>query len=772
MTQRLFLSTVTSDFGPLRDFLAEQLRPSGFHVVHQREFIETGRNTLVKLAEFIESESDIVLHCLGPSTGSVPPTEYTDELLRQCGEELHQRFRSLFEDDAFRRLTYTQWEAWLGKFYGKLVLPYQSAAAAAVPIQHDNTPMSNGEHLERLKPLAGYPTPFTGNADLLDQVKTALLRQRTGGAASVRLPNNLPYPTLGTLFKGREPFLKAVQEKFQSGANVVGVMTPVAAQAVHGLGGVGKTRAAVEYAWRHETEFTALLFVTADSPENLQRQLASLVGPLVLNIPEAQLVTNQEAQVAAAIHWLQEHPRWCLILDNVDTEPAAVAVQQLLTQLTRGRVLITSRLSKWSGGVEKLELDVLEPQDACDYLLEKTSGERESAPDDETQARAIANDLDHLILGLEQAAAYITALGLSLGGYRQRWESKRMEILGYLDPIEMTYPNSLAVTWETSFAQLSSEGQLLLEHLAWFAPEPVPMFLFDDQKPSTVWNELLGGDARLALANLKRYSLAKPQPTAPGATILVHRLVQEITRGRIAVPERVTRISGALRVLDAGDTGHPEDVRTWTHWEPLASHYVAATTFADQAGIADPTARLMNNIAQLYNAKALYSQAEPLMRRALAIAEQFSGAEHPDVARDLNNLAQLLQATNRLAEAEPLLRRALEIDEQSSGPDHPDVARDLNNLAHLLQATNRRTEAEPLMRRALAIDEQSSGAEHPKVAIRLNNLAQLLQATNRRTEAEPLLRRALAIFVSSLGADHPSSQTAARNYRVLKAEMA
>ena len=537
MTQRLFLSTVTSDFGPLRDFLAEQLRPSGFHVVHQREFIETGRNTLVKLAEFIESESDIVLHCLGPSTGSVPPTEYTDELLRQCGEELHQRFRSLFEDDAFRRLTYTQWEAWLGKFYGKLVLPYQSAAAAAVPIQHDNTPMSNGEHLERLKPLAGYPTPFTGNADLLDQVKTALLRQRTGGAASVRLPNNLPYPTLGTLFKGREPFLKAVQEKFQSGANVVGVMTPVAAQAVHGLGGVGKTRAAVEYAWRHETEFTALLFVTADSPENLQRQLASLVGPLVLNIPEAQLVTNQEAQVAAAIHWLQEHPRWCLILDNVDTEPAAVAVQQLLTQLTRGRVLITSRLSRWSGGVEKLELDVLEPQDACDYLLEKTSGERESAPDDETQARAIANDLDHLILGLEQAAAYITALGLSLGGYRQRWESKRMEILGYLDPVEMTYPKSLAVTWETSFAQLSSEGQLLLEHLAWFAPEPVPMFLFDDQKPSTVWNELLGGDARLALANLKRYSLAKQQSTAQGATILVHRLVQEITRGRIAAPD-------------------------------------------------------------------------------------------------------------------------------------------------------------------------------------------------------------------------------------------
>ena len=80
---------------------------------------------------------------------------------------------------------------------------------------------------------------------------------------------------------------------------------------------------------------------------------------------------------------------------------------------------------------------------------------------------------------------------------------------------------------------------------------------------------------------------------------------------------------------------------------------------------------------------------------------------------DLNNLAQLLQATNRLAEAEPLMRRALAIDEQSFGPDHPNVASGLNNLAQLLQATNRLAEAEPLMRRALAIDEKSYGPEHP-----------------------------------------------------------
>ena len=166
-------------------------------------------------------------------------------------------------------------------------------------------------------------------------------------------------------------------------------------------------------------------------------------------------------------------------------------------------------------------------------------------------------------------------------------------------------------------------------------------------------------------------------------------------------------------------------------------------------------ARDLNNLALLLQATNRLGEAEPLMRRALAIGEQSYGPDHPEVAIHLNNLATLLQATNRLGEAEPLFRRALAIDERSYGPDHPDVARDLNNLAQLLKATNRLGEAEPLMRRALAIAEQSYGPEHPEVAIDLNNLASLLQDTNRLGEAEPLIRRALAIEERSHSPDHP-----------------
>jgi len=178
-------------------------------------------------------------------------------------------------------------------------------------------------------------------------------------------------------------------------------------------------------------------------------------------------------------------------------------------------------------------------------------------------------------------------------------------------------------------------------------------------------------------------------------------------------------------------------------------------------------ARDLSNLASLLYETNRHQEAEPLFRRALAIDEKSFGRDHPTVAIRLNNLALLLKDTNRHQEAEPLLRRALAIDEKSFGRDHPTVARDLNNLALLLQDTNRHQEAEPLFRRALAINEKSFGRDHPRVASDLNNLALLLQDTNRHQEAEPLFRRALAINEKSFGRDHPKVATHLNNLALL-----
>src|SRR5689334_5735917 len=110
------------------------------------------------------------------------------------------------------------------------------------------------------------------------------------------------------------------------------------------------------------------------------------------------------------------------------------------------------------------------------------------------------------------------------------------------------------------------------------------------------------------------------------------------------------------------------------------------------------------------------------------------GPDHPEVAIYLNNLATLLKDTNRVGEAEPLMRRALAITEASLGPDHPDVATRLNNLARLLQDTNQLGEAEPLMRRGLVIllsFQRATGHAHPNRDAGLANYASLLRAMGK-----------------------------------------
>jgi hypothetical protein len=84
----------------------------------------------------------------------------------------------------------------------------------------------------------------------------------------------------------------------------------VARQAIHGLGGVGKTRLAVEYTWRYQADYTALLFVFADTPADLRRNLAALTEPLRLPQQEAQ---EEDVRVAAVLaggqKWLAINPR-------------------------------------------------------------------------------------------------------------------------------------------------------------------------------------------------------------------------------------------------------------------------------------------------------------------------------------------------------------------------------------------------------------------------------------------------------------------------------
>jgi tetratricopeptide (TPR) repeat protein len=560
--------------------------------------------------------------------------------------------------------------------------------------------------------------------------------------------HNLPYPQLGALFTGRQEELGALEH--------------TGTTAISGLGGIGKTRLAVEYAWRSGNHYTAAWFVRADSAENLHRNLAALAGPELLNLPEWE-ARDEDKTVAAVRSWLREHPGWLMVLDNVDTPEAVDAVLEVLPSLSDSRVLITSRLTTWPASVRKQSLDKLSREEAVRFLLHRTGDGREPAADDATQAADLAERVDGLPLALEQAAAYIIRHRMRFAAYLRAWEQEHDKLLQWYDPRVMQYPASVAVTWKQTLDRLSPTPAALLRLTAFLAPDPIPFDMLEQgaehvKKAVGLFCQETGtaADGKTihdATADLTDYSLVTRQD---GGMLVVHRLMQEALRSQIPEEHERDWIEGALRIVDGAVPEDPSDARTWPVWNRLRPHVSEVVARADEVGIVEPTSRLMNDLGQLLKATDLYTEAEQWMRRALAFDEVAFGDEHPNVSVRLNNLARLLHDTNRLDEAEPLMRRALSIDEAAFGNEHPNVATQLNNLAGLLKATDRLEEAEPLMRRALAIDESAFGNHDSRVSIRLNNLAALLYTTNRLGEAEPLMRRALAIDEAAYGNENPN----------------
>ena len=609
--------------------------------------------------------------------------------------------------------------------------------------------------------------PLSENLDRLVWGITGEKMEKTVPVRSGPRLHNLPFSTLGPLFKGRDDQLRTLGD---------GPATAITqAQTISGLGGIGKTRLAVEHAWRSGDRYDTVLFVVADGPSALRSGLAQLARPDLLNLPE-HAEASEESSIAAVLRWLREHDRWLVILDNVDTKEAEKAVLEILPAFSTGRVLITSRLREWPPSVRRQPLETLSPAEAQRFLLERTAADRSRSPEDDEAARRLVETLGNLPLALEQAAAYIAHHQMSLSDYLEDWQRERETVLAWYDGAVMQYPSPIAVTWQTTFRQLSPTAAAILRLTAYLAPEPIPIEMFEAEasiveEAVSAYCEEQGtrpGDSSIksAIAELASFSMV----TREGASFSVHRMVQEVLRSSIAEERRRGWIELSLRLVNEFSPVPPNDVGTWPVWDRLRPHAAAVVQYADAASIAAPTARLMAEISLLLKAKSLYTEAEPLIRRALKINEDSLGPSHSDVAVCLNNLASLLTTTNRLDEAEPLMRRALQLGEESFGPRHPDVATRLNNLAQLLQATNRLDQAEPLMRRALRIDEESFGLLHPRVAIRLNNLALLLQDTHRIGEAEPLIRRALQIDEESFGPRHPDVAIDLSNLaRLLKA---
>ena len=535
--------------------------------------------------------------------------------------------------------------------------------------------------------------------------------------------------------------------------------------------------------------------------------LASLARAELLDLPERDAAAESDV-VGAVLRWLRDNPRCLLILDNADTREALLAVTHLLPALAGGRVLITSRRRDWPPGVHRHPIDLIPLDAARELLLQRTAQDRRRERDDDAQALRLAELLDGLPLALEQAAAYIAHTQISLAEYLDVWESECDSVLGWYDEGIMQYPAPLAITWQRTFRQLAPTAQALLRLIAHLAPDPIPVDMLESG--AEVLREAAqrfgpGSDPELKprpvrndIAELAALSLV----TRQGATLMVHRMVQEVIRQRIPEESRTAWTEMTLALVARYAPIQSDDASTWPAWDLLRPHVAQLLAHAVEQGLLENAAAsgLMTGLGMLLLTKSLPVEAEPLMRKALEIDQKIFDPDSLEVAKCLHNLGVLLKTTGRIEEAEPLLRSAVAIFFERDREWHPDaskplnalalvlvegqrwkeaedllrkalaldqeayaIARDLHNLAFLLTAMGRISEAEPVIRRSLEISREVNGKTHPKTARKMQILAGVLRDLGRTDEAEPLARQALEVFEQVLGPDHPLTRSARKD---------
>jgi tetratricopeptide (TPR) repeat protein len=596
-----------------------------------------------------------------------------------------------------------------------------------------------GKVLDSGVTAATFATPGQLELQLLQALHDLKDPRPEAAAVPGALPGVWNVPPRNPNFTGREDELERLRE-WLAGHRAVTV------HALHGMGGIGKTQAAAEYAHRHAGDYDLVWWVNAEQPALIGDQFARLGAELGL----AQV--DDLAVMLAAVHRaLRSQGRWLLIFDNAESPQE---IRPLLPG-GAGHVLITTRRGGFRALCEVMDLDTLAREDAIALLRRRAPALTHS------EAGELTARLGDLPLALDQAAAYLDQTGMPPGEYLRLLGTRSADL--HRRGQAAGHPATIATVWSLSIDRLAGTAPAavqVLELCAWLAPEPIPLDLFTrhgGQLPEPLASAAADPVAFAdAIGALTGYSLARRS----GGSIIVHRLIQDVARNRqptACTGKPLEKVLALLRADLPGDVWTaPEN---WPRWRALLPSVLTATGRHTGTAPADTTAWLLRHAGTYLRRHGRFGEAVPLHERSLRIDETTLGPDHPDVATDLNYLGQALAALGRSAEALPLQERALRIREAALGRDHPDVAADLSYVGRALSGLGRESEALPLHQRALRIREAALGPDDPNVAFDLNHVGRAMTNLGRANEALPLHQRALRIHQAALRPDHPDLAT-------------
>jgi hypothetical protein len=563
-----------------------------------------------------------------------------------------------------------------------------------------------------------------------------------------RFPGALPQvwkvPARNPNFTGRTDELAELRRRITAGS-------PVAVHTVHGMGGVGKSQLAAEYAYAHASDYDLVWWISAEEPAALPDQFAALGDRLGID------AANPDALRALVHDELRRVAGWLLVFDNADAVPdvAPWLPPGPLPAGIPGHVLITTRRGGFAGLGQVTDLDVIDLPAAVRLLRTRVPGLGQAT------GEQIAGQLGRLPLALEQAAAYLDQTQVPPEEYLKLLASRAADL--YARGVVTSRTDTIATLWDLNLERISAQdpGAIqLLNVCAYLAPEPIPLDLFT-RHPGLLPEPLAFAAADpLAftdtIAVLADYSLVRR--TTAGLDL--HRLVQDAIRGHLSPAEATDTRDRSEAILAHGDPGAPADPITWPRWASLMPHLLAA----DLPGTNNQVLRSTAGDACWYLlARGDARSAHDLASRLYDRWRDRLGADDRDTLMMANYLAWALEGLGDYPAAMDRYQDTLERRRRVLGQDHPSTLRTASNLVAALGQLGEMQAARDLAEDTLERRRRVLGADHPSTLVTASNLAAVLCKLDQAQGALDLSEDVLKRRRRALGEDHPSTLGAALN---------